>query len=101
MNRMQHRQLQLYLHFRNRDVSVSAMFHFNWRIYTVILATAVLTMSAMLYVGLPTGAELIGAAYVVLVLRDVGYFRRMKRTWPLTRELLDWPKVERMAKVTP
>ena len=31
-------------------------------------------------------------------IRDAGWLRRMKALWPLTQKLIDWPKVETIAK---
>ena len=31
-------------------------------------------------------------------IRDAGWFNRMKAQWPLTKTLIDWPKVEAIAK---
>ena len=98
MNRAQRGQFRLYMHFRHRNVSVSAMFLYNWRIYVVILATALGSVGAMLYLGQSFWVQLLAVAYAAIFLRDAGLFRKMKRTWPLTREPLDWSKVEQ--KVT-
>ena len=29
-------------------------------------------------------------------LRDVGYYQVSRRTWPLTRELIDWKRVQEL-----
>ena len=34
-------------------------------------------------------------------IRDAGWFRRMKALWPLTQKLIDWQKVEAIAKQEP
>ncbi len=70
------------------------MFLYNWRIYVVILAAAIGSVGAMLYLGQCFWAGLLAVAYVSIFLRDAGQFLKMRRTWPLTRELLDWSKVE-------
>lgn len=94
MNRAQARQLRFYAYFRHRDMSVAALFRFNWRVYAVILGAAGLSIGAMIYLREQLLAEMLGVAYGLLVLRDASYFLRTKRTWPLLRDLLDWSKVD-------
>jgi len=36
-------------------------------------------------------------AYGTMLLRDVGYYRRSRRVWPVVREVIAWDKVERLA----
>lgn len=40
------------------------------------------------------GAEFAGVAYATVLLRDYGYMRRSKASWPFMRELINWGKVE-------
>ena len=36
--------------------------------------------------------------YCGALLRDTGWFRRMKKDWAFTSRIIDWPKVESMAE---
>jgi hypothetical protein len=94
MNRAQRRHLKLYAHFRERHMSVLALFLFNWRVYVAILLAATITSGAMLYLQSPQAALVFAFGYALVVARDFGAFLRSSRTWPLVREVLDWPKVD-------
>ena len=41
-----------------------------------------------------SGAAYLAVAFVTALLRDIGYFIRSARVWPVIRETLDWSKVE-------
>jgi hypothetical protein len=93
MNRAQQRQLKLYAYFRHREMSVLALFRFNWRLYAFIFALGGASVAAMLYLQAPLFAWAFALGYSLIVLRDAGSFLRSSRTWPLVREVLDWSKV--------
>ncbi|KRG63833.1 hypothetical protein ABB27_17305 [Stenotrophomonas terrae] len=97
MNRTQKRQLQAYLHFRDKPMSVLGLILFNWRIFLLLIVAGAATVGVMLYFHSTFQAWLFGVAYGSFLLRDLGHYIRWSRTWPLTSQLLDWPKVERMA----
>jgi hypothetical protein len=97
MNRVQKRQLHAFLHFRHRTMSVPALVAFNWRIFLLLFVAGGATVGACLYYGMEAQAGLFAVAYGALVLRDLAHLRRASRVWPMTREILDWSKVERMA----
>ena len=97
MNRAQKRQLQAYLHFRNKRMSVLALIRFNWRIFLLMVALGVISAEYMLWLQQPFFAWLYGFACSAVVLRDIGQCIRWSRTWPMTKELLDWSKVEQLA----
>jgi hypothetical protein len=97
MTRTERRQLQAYLHFRDRPMSVLALVRFNWRIFALVVAMGLASVAVTLAAGVPFMAWILGVAYGTIALRDIGQCLRSSRTWSMTRELLDWPKVERLA----
>ncbi|AHX16414.1 hypothetical protein CH75_17435 [Dyella jiangningensis] len=98
MNRTQKRQLELYVHFRDRDMSVLALFLFNWRLYVFILVIGGLSVAAMIHLRSPLFAWAFALGYLLIVLRDTGGFLRTSRAWPMVREVLDWSKVDELSK---
>lgn len=100
MNRVQKRQLRAYLHFRDRSMSVIALICFNWRIHVIIAAAGASTVGAMLFFGNVFLACIFGAAYGAMMLRGIGHYIRWSCTWPMSRELIDWAKAERLAVET-
>jgi hypothetical protein len=97
MNRIQRRQLQAYLHFRNKPMSVLSIIRFNWRVFLLIVAAGAASVGLMLYLDSPFYAWLFTAAYGAALLRDLGRCIQWSRTWPMTNRLLDWSKVEQLA----
>ena len=98
MNRAQRRQLEMYAHFRDRQMSVLALFRFNWRLYVFIFAAAAISGAIMVYLRETLFAWAFVLGYGLMVLRDTGYFLRTSRTWPLVRDVLDWSKVDERFK---
>ena len=98
MSRVQKRQLLAYLHFRNREMSVGALLLFNWRIFALTALLGFGTVLVMFLVVSPFWAWLFAAAYGAIFLRDVGLCIRWWRVWPMTRDLLDWTRVEHLAR---
>jgi hypothetical protein len=94
MNRAQKQQLRLYEHFRGREMSVFALFRFNWRLYAGILVLGAVSITVMVYLQQPLYAWAFGFVYLVILVRDAGSFRRSSKTWPMVRDVLDWSKIE-------
>jgi hypothetical protein len=40
------------------------------------------------------GVAFVAVAFFAALLRDVGYFIRSARVWPVIREAIDWSRVE-------
>lgn len=78
-------------------MSVIALIGFNWHILVIIAAAGASTVGAMLFLGNVFLACMFGAAYGAMMLRDIGHYIRWSRTWPMTRELIDWARAERLA----
>jgi len=98
MTRAQRRQLIACLYFRDRTMSVVALMLFNWRGFAIFLVLGGATVAAALLVGSHLMAWVFGAAYAGMILRDIGHCVRVARAWPLSKQLLDWPRIEEMAR---
>ena len=97
MNRVQKRQLQAYLHFRNKRMTLLDLIRFNWRIFLLITGLGTISVIVMLYLDQPFWAWIFGVAYGAIILRDIGHCIRWWRTWPMINEILDWDKIEILA----
>ena len=100
MNRIQQRQLALYNHFRDRRMTIAALIRFNWRLHAVLLILGIATIWAMAVLAAPFFAWIFAAANVAVIVRDLGYYRRSSRTWPMVREVLDWQKIAALSHDT-
>ena len=98
LNRMQRRQIAWLLHFKDRPVSIAALIWFNRRIYAILLIVALLTTAFEYWAFGSIGAAFVAVAFGVLFLRDVGYYRRSKNTWPVLREVIAWEKVQQLGQ---
>src|SRR3546814_15351171 len=74
MNRTKKRQIQAYLRFRGKPMSVLALIRFNWQMLRNVTAIACAAIGFMIYFENSFMAWLFGSAYVAIVLRDFGYF---------------------------
>ena len=98
MNRIQKRQLVAYLHFRDKEMTVANLILFNWRIFAMTSLIGALTVVGMLLLSTQFFAWIVSAVYAAVILRDLGQCIRWWRVWPMTKEVLDWQSIERLAK---
>ena len=69
---------------------------------TYLLSVVAFSIFAVLahYAYGPLGPAFVAVAFTVMLLRDIGYYRRAVATWPIVREVLDWNRVEHLANLT-
>ena len=97
MTNLQRRNLQLYLRYRGRRMTIAGLFWANRRTYLLMcvllgaIAAFVSTLAGHI------GAAFVGVAGAVVILRDIGYFRRSAAIWPLLEQIIDWDRVEQLA----
>src|SRR5438128_1546413 len=92
----QRRTLRIWLKFRDRPMRIGALFWASRRVYLLMfIGFAALGWLAYSSFGF-SGAAYLAVAFVTALLRDIGYFIRSARVWPVIRETLDWSKVERL-----
>ena len=92
----QRTSLQLTLNFRDRPLTIWAMFAANRVRYAILVATGCLVISLLYVVDVPMAAALLGAFITGALLRDVGWFRQQIIGWPLTCAIIDWQRVEQL-----
>ena len=96
LTRRQKRQIALYLHFRNRPMSVNALFWFNRGIYAITLTAGVASAAAAYWLHDSWLLTVVVVAYGAMLLRDVGYYWRSKSVWPVLQDVLAWDKLQQL-----
>jgi len=97
MTRLQLRNLRVYLQYRDRPMTLLGLFRTNLRIYFYLLIFFGVA-GALFYSA--SGWRIVSylaVAFVTMIARDIGYFRRSARIWPMLQQVLDWKKVEELA----
>jgi len=100
LTRIQRRQIALYLHFRDKPISILGLFWFNRRTYAILLTAALLSGLVAYWFNDVFLLIVVAVAYGTMLLRDVGYYWRSRRVWPVVREVLAWDKVQQLASQT-
>ena len=78
-------------------MTVGGLFWANRRTYLLMLiAFGLLGWLAYSAFGW-AGASYVVVAFIIAVARDLGYFIRSARAWPVLREVIDWNKVQALA----
>ncbi|MGN6153753.1 MAG: hypothetical protein ACTHOH_17370 [Lysobacteraceae bacterium] len=79
-------------------MTVASLVRYNWRPLLVVngIGGAMVAVSAAC--GFRFGVWLYSAMLLAVMARDVGNLLRWSRVWPMTRELLDWDGIERLAR---
>jgi hypothetical protein len=94
MTPLENRTLITWLKFRHKPMSSGALCWVSRRTYFLMF---------LVFAGLGWltygnfgwfGAAFLIVAFVTALLRDLGYFIRTARVWPIIGETLDWSKVE-------
>lgn len=98
MTRASKRQLQFWLHFRHRPMTVAALVRFNWRPLLLVYGIGGTMVAASAACGFAFGVWLYSAMLLAVMARDFGNLLRWSRVWPMTKELLDWGTIERLAR---
>ena len=98
MTAMQQRYLQLCLRFRGRRMAIAGLLWASRRIYAVLLLLFSAAAGLLYILVTPAAPAYVGSALVVVILRDIGYFRRSVMLWPVLEQVLDWNHVEQLAR---
>ena len=97
MTRAEKRQLQVYVHFKKRPMTVARLIRLNWRQLAGMYGFLTIGASYFFASGDLFWGWLCVAASVPVLLRDLGNFIRWSRAWPLTTTVLNWEQIERLA----
>ncbi len=81
-------------------MTIASLLRASLRSYALVLVIFGV-FAAFLYFAIGLfAAAYVGVAYAVMILRDIGYFRRIVALWPITEQILDWRRVEEFATAT-
>jgi len=98
LNRVQRRQIAWLMHFKDRPVSIGGLIWFNRRTYAILLALALVAGALEYWAFGCLGAAFVAVAFAALFMRDIGFYRRSKSTWPVLREVIAWEKVQQFGQ---
>jgi hypothetical protein len=96
MTSPQRRKLKTWVKFRDKPMSIAALFWASRRVYLLIfIGLSFIGWLAYTSFGW-LGVAFVVVAFITAILRDLGYFIRSARVWPVIRQTIDWSKVERL-----
>jgi hypothetical protein len=93
LTKIQRNTLVVYQQFRERPMTVSGLFWASRKAYLILFALFGAVAALYYSAGWNVGASCVGMAFVSIVVRDIGHFRRSAAVWPVVREVLDWDRV--------
>lgn len=85
------------LEAREQGYTFRLFYRRNLGRYAFLFLVSGATIALVAQLRLWSIASLILGMVVGAVLRDLGWLRSVRRTWPFTRKVMDWEKVERLA----
>lgn len=90
--------LKTWLKFRDKPMSIGALFWANRRMYLLMFVAFALA-GWLVYSSFGwSGVAYLIVAFITAILRDLGYFIRSARVWPIILETIDWSRVETLLK---
>jgi len=101
MTARESRYIHMLLGYRDRPPTIGRIFRASLPAYLVLAAVFGAAAIAVSGMAGGTGPLLLLVSFVTMILRDLGNSRRSIAFWPLTREAIDWTKVEAMAAASP
>jgi hypothetical protein len=96
LTRRQHLQMALYVYFKNRPMTVLALFWFYRSEYTIILVVGVVSILITCALQAYLLLAILFMAYSIILLRDAANFRHSAEIWPVLKHLLPWERVEKL-----
>lgn len=85
------------LPLQQRGPTYGRFFRNNVRLYTFQLVVFAAVLGALAWFDQPAGFLLVLGIVIGALLRDAGWVRSIRRTWPFTVAVTDWEKVRRIA----
>jgi len=90
------RQLRKTREFRHRAPTVGGYFRSSYKGYLFITLVSGFGIVFFVWAGWPSASSLFAGLLLATVLRDLGWYSRIVRSWPLTREITDWERVDEL-----
>lgn len=92
----QRRQLVKLREFRTSPPTISTYVRDGWRASIYIIIVGSIGIAFFLWAGWPVASGLFGGMVLATLVRDIGWYRRIVKSWPLQREITDWTRVEQL-----
>jgi len=90
---IQRRNLIIYQRYRDVPMTIGGLCWASRQVYALMLILFGVAAALFYFAFGVLGAAFAGVAFVTVLLRDIGYFRRSAQTWPAIRKVIDWEKV--------
>lgn len=81
----------------NNGPSFAHLLRTNGKRYLYLVVCCGVLLAVTAYTDWWTPCAAIGGVVFGCLLRDFGWVRNSKKTWPFSREIIDWQKVEKLA----
>ena len=85
-----------YLHYKENGYSINHAMKQSLRSYLLLIAYVAIIWFLPIFGD--TFKLCITSAIIAVVIRDYGWFRKTEMLWPMTKEIIDWKKVEVLKK---
>jgi hypothetical protein len=89
--------VQLLVTWRRHPPSVFAIM-MNWRSMPMLVGAGVLSVLLLRAADLPESVLPVVGIYLGMAIAYTGLARRAARSWPIQKDLFDWPKIEKLAR---
>jgi len=96
LSRVQLANLRIYQLFRTESITVAGLVWANRRIYLIILSINLLTVLAISRIAGPVPGSIFGSFVMGALLRDLSFFRRTVKIWPVLKQIIDWKTVDQL-----
>jgi hypothetical protein len=94
-------QLRMVRDFRDAPPTVLHYVKTNWK--STLLIGVLCTVAAVVYYrgGWPVVSGFFVGTLFGVITRDAGWYRKLVRSWPLSREITDWSRVDELIERNP
>lgn len=97
----QHRRLQKLQHYRQAPPTIPGFLRDGWRAYLYVSVVGLVGFGYFLWFGWQFASGLFAGMVLATVVRDLGWYRRIARAWPLQAEITNWQRVEQLLNPPP
>jgi hypothetical protein len=92
----QRQQLLKLREFHTTPPTISTYVRDGRRASIHIVIVGSIGIGFFLWAGWPVASGFFGGMVLATLVRDVGWYRRIVKSWPLQREVTDWKRVEQL-----
>lgn len=100
-HKTQQQVIKLYRDYRSSPPSLRTLIRRNTGYYLLRIGVAALAIMLAYRLEQPELGFLVLGLLLGAMLRDIGLFMRLTKTWPITASVLDWERIEAMLNAQP